>query len=148
MIHRTTSPDETFALAREFAGRLRVGDIVALDGELGAGKTLFVQGLAAGMGVPGEVFVRSPSFALLNEYRGGRLPLYHLDFYRLERAAEIWDLGLEEYLDGDGVCIIEWADRFPGALPGRTRHIRFRIVDEVTRTIDFVRSSVRPFVRS
>jgi tRNA threonylcarbamoyladenosine biosynthesis protein TsaE len=138
MRHRTTSPEETFELARAFAARLKAGDVVALDGELGAGKTLFVQGLAAGMGVPEEVFVRSPSFAILNEYRGGRVPIYHLDFYRLVRPEELGDLGLEEYLDGDGVCVVEWAERFPGALPERARHVRFCIVDETTREIEFV----------
>ena len=91
--------------------------MLALVGELGAGKTRFVQGLASGLGVPDDVFVRSPSFILINEYRGGRMPLYHFDFYRLERSDELGDLGIEEYLDGIGVSVIEWADRFPGALP-------------------------------
>jgi tRNA threonylcarbamoyladenosine biosynthesis protein TsaE len=137
MRHRTTSPQETFALAEAFAQKLAAGDVVALDGELGAGKTLFVQGLASGLGIPGDVFVRSPSFAILNDYRGGRVPLYHLDFYRLTRPEELRDLGLEEYLDGDGICVVEWAERFPGALPARTRRVRFEIEDETTRTIEF-----------
>ena len=132
---RTYSPDETFELAAGFADKLGKGSVLALVGELGAGKTRFVQGLASGLGVPDEVFVRSPSFALINEYRGGRMPLYHFDFYRLERADELGDLGIEEYLDGDGACVIEWADRFPGALPERAQLIEFRIVDEGTRDI-------------
>ena len=111
--------------------------MLALVGELGAGKTRFVQGLASGLGVPDKVFVRSPSFALINEYRGGRIPLYHFDFYRLDRADELGELGIEEYLDGDGACVIEWADRFPGALPKRTQLIEFRIVDEHTREIQW-----------
>ena len=137
MKRRTKSPDETFELAAKFAGELKEGDVLALVGELGAGKTRFVQGLAYGLGVPEKVFVRSPSFALINEYRGGRMPLYHFDFYRLERRCELGDLGMEEYLDGDGATVIEWADRFPGALPERARVVEFTIVDEHTREIDF-----------
>lgn len=134
--HKTTSPDETRALAKEFAKKIRAGDILALTGELGAGKTCFVQGLAAGLGVPAAAYVRSPSFILINEYRGGRLPLYHIDFYRLSKAKELGDLGLEEYIEGDGIAAIEWADRFPGALPKDTRFISFRIIDEETREIE------------
>ncbi|MBN1282523.1 MAG: tRNA (adenosine(37)-N6)-threonylcarbamoyltransferase complex ATPase subunit type 1 TsaE [Proteobacteria bacterium] len=133
----TRSPDETFALAAQFSRRLKPGDVLALVGELGAGKTRFVQGLAAGLGVPEGVFVRSPSFALINEYRGGRMPLYHFDFYRLTRPSELADLGVEEYFSGDGATVVEWADRFPGSLPERARTISFGIVDENTREIVF-----------
>ncbi len=136
----TKSPDETFELAAKFAQRLKRGDVLALVGELGAGKTRFVQGLAAGLGVPDGVFVRSPTFALINEYRGGRMPLYHFDFYRLGRESELGDLGLAEYMDGDGATVVEWADRFPGALPGRAKKIEFSIMDEKTRKIEFVSS--------
>ncbi len=138
MTHTTTSPDETFELAAEYARRLKRGDVLALEGELGAGKTRFVQGLAAGLGVPENVYVRSPSFALLNEYKGGRLTLFHFDFYRLVKQSELMDLGIEEYMDGDGITVIEWADRFPTALPARTKHIRFHIVDDNTREIQVV----------
>lgn len=138
MKHKTTSPEETFELARKFASRLRSGDVLALTGELGSGKTCFVQGLAQGLGVPTGVYVRSPSFILINEYRGGRIPLYHIDFYRLSEPQELDDLGLEEYIDGDGIAVIEWADRFPGALPQRTRRIQFAIVDEKIREIEFL----------
>ncbi|MFA4875081.1 MAG: tRNA (adenosine(37)-N6)-threonylcarbamoyltransferase complex ATPase subunit type 1 TsaE [bacterium] len=139
MKHITKSTNETFELAQKYARHLKSRDVLALEGELGAGKTRFVQGLAAGLGVPEKVYVRSPSFALLNEYNGGRLTLFHFDFYRLEREDELLDLGIEEYIDANGITVIEWADRFPGALPDRTRHIRFHIVDDDIREITFVR---------
>lgn len=142
MKHTTTSPDETFALARAFARKLHPKDVLALTGELGAGKTCFVQGLAAGLGVPLDCYVRSPSFTLMNEYGGGRLPLYHFDFYRLNDAAELADLGLEEYFDGEGVTVIEWADRFPRELPAYAIRIEFRIVDETTRIIEVINRSL------
>lgn len=140
MKHTTKSPDETFELARNFAKKLKVGDILALVGELGAGKTCFVQGLTAGLGVPKDTYVRSPSFTLMNEYSGGRISLYHFDFYRLEEAGELADLGLDEYFYGDGVTVVEWADRFPGAMPKSARFIGFTIVDELIREIEFVQA--------
>lgn len=137
--HRTRSADETFELARRFAAKLKAGDVLALEGELGAGKTRFVQGLAAGLGIPDTVFVRSPTFALLNDYRGGRLPLFHFDFYRLGAAAELQDIGVEEYLYGEGVCAIEWADLFPGTIPPHAVHVRFEVAGDEERVIEFVR---------
>ena len=131
----THSPDETKRLAANFASNLKPGDVLALEGELGSGKTQFVQGLARGLGVPEDRYVRSPSFILLNEYRGS-LSLYHFDFYRLHNPSELDDLGLEEYFDGKGITVIEWADRFPGALPKRTIHIEFEIIDENRRAIE------------
>jgi len=90
------------------------GDVFLLSGELGAGKTCLIRGLAGGLGISEHTF--SPSFILVREYRG-RLPLFHMDFYRLEQQAEIAELGLDEYLSRDGVCAIEWADRAAGLLP-------------------------------
>lgn len=135
--YKTSSPDETFELAKKFSHRLKRRDILALEGELGAGKTCFVQGLAAGLGVPEKLYVRSPSFTLMNEYAGGKMPLYHFDFYRLVKENELEDLGLDEYFSGDGVTVIEWADRFPGSLPKSAKHIRFRIVGENEREIEY-----------
>jgi tRNA threonylcarbamoyladenosine biosynthesis protein TsaE len=132
---KSTSPEKTREAAARFASKLKEGDVVALEGELGSGKTCFVQGLARGLGVSEKAFVRSPSFTLLNEYKGN-LPLYHFDFYRLFAAEDLGDLGLEEYFDGDGVTVVEWADKFPGSLPEKTIHIRFKIVDENIREID------------
>jgi tRNA threonylcarbamoyladenosine biosynthesis protein TsaE len=131
----TNSATETKQLAAQLASSLNPGDVLALEGDLGSGKTQFVQGLARGLGVPENGYVRSPSFTLLNEYRG-RYPLYHFDFYRLHEASALDDLGLEEYFDGHGITVIEWADRFPGALPERTIHIKFEIIDETRRSIE------------
>ena len=109
MTRLTHSEEETQAAARELAATLEAGDVVLLSGELGAGKTAFVRGLAAGLGIdPDDVF--SPTFTLVHEYRGGRLTLYHADLYRLEQAATD-DLGLEEMGASDGVLAIEWPDR-------------------------------------
>jgi tRNA threonylcarbamoyladenosine biosynthesis protein TsaE len=110
------SPEEMFAAGEALARELDAGDVVGLVGELGAGKTVFIQGLARGLGVPPEVPVTSPTFTLVNEYRGGRLPLFHVDLYRLEREDQLEDVGLDElYRRGDGVVAVEWFDRFPGA---------------------------------
>ena len=137
MMRRSTSSDMTHEIAKDFAEKLRPGDVLALVGELGAGKTCFVQGLAHGLGVPGRTYVRSPSFILMNEYSGGRLPMYHFDFYRLADPAELRDLGLDEYFYGEGVTVVEWADRFPGSMPDGARTIEFRITGENEREISF-----------
>ena len=110
----STSPDDTQALGEQLGRELAAGAVVACVGELGAGKTCFLQGLARGLDVPGPV--TSPTFVLINQYRG-RLPLYHLDAYRTDSLAEVVDLGLEEMLHGDGVTVIEWADKVAGLLP-------------------------------
>ncbi len=108
----TTTPEQTRALARDLAQRLERGDVVLLEGDLGAGKTTFIQGLAQGLGVPEDVYVSSPTFALITEYPG-RMILYHVDLYRLE-PEEVLDLGLEELL-AQGILAIEWAERLPFA---------------------------------
>ena len=126
MFHCPT-PADTLAAGRALAGELRAGDVLALVGGLGAGKTQFVKGLAAGLGLDPDG-VTSPTFTLLHEYRapGVRLPLFHADFYRLETAAEVATLGWEELVDeGAGVAAVEWADRFPELLPPGTRWLRF-----------------------
>jgi tRNA threonylcarbamoyladenosine biosynthesis protein TsaE len=108
----TQSEEETAALGRELAGTLRAGDVVLLHGDLGAGKTAFVRGLAEGLGVAREE-VSSPTFTLVQEYRGGRLTLFHVDLYRLNDPREVDDLGLDE-IAADGVLAIEWAEKWPG----------------------------------
>ncbi len=128
------SPDETFLLGKEVGAALRGGEVLALDGDLGAGKTHFVKGLAAGLGHMGEV--TSPTFTLVHEYTEGRLPLYHFDFYRLESEAEVVRIGLDDYLDMGGVAAIEWASKFPGLLPRGTRWYRFGAGTGDERTID------------
>jgi tRNA threonylcarbamoyladenosine biosynthesis protein TsaE len=128
----TRSEDETMAVARELAATLSAGDVVLLSGTLGAGKTAFVRGLAAGLGV-NPAAVSSPTFTIVHEYRGGRLVLYHADLYRLERTATD-EIGLEEMGVKDGVLAIEWPDRLTHALPG-TRAVRLEIIDEHMRRI-------------
>ena len=111
------SPEETQAVGARLGARLRAGDVVACIGELGAGKTCFLQGLARGLGV--ETDVTSPTFVLVNRYRG-RLPVYHVDAYRTASLTELVDLGLQEMLHGDGVTVIEWADKLLPLLPPST----------------------------
>ena len=128
----THSEQETAAVARALAEELRAGDILLLSGNLGAGKTAFVRGLAEGLDIdPREV--SSPTFTLVHEYRGGRLALYHVDLYRLDRAATD-DLGLEELGVDNGVLAIEWPDRLTHSLEGATA-VRIEIVDDATRRI-------------
>lgn len=103
----THSPEETEAVAAELASSLRGGDVLAMSGDLGAGKTAFVRGLARGLGYTGPV--QSPTFTIVNEYLGGRLPLFHFDLYRLGDAEELYELGFEEYPARGGVCAVEWS---------------------------------------
>lgn len=132
----TRSEEETQDLARSLASTLRAGDVLLVSGNLGAGKTAFVRGVAAGLGIDPEE-VASPTFTLIHEYRGGRLVLYHADLYRLEKAATE-DIGLEQMGVADGVLAIEWPDRLTHAIPG-AREVTIEIVDEDTRRI-FVNS--------
>lgn len=120
--HITQSPMETAALAGGLAGRLKPGLVIALHGELGAGKTCFIQGLARAMGVHRSV--QSPTYTLVNEYLGeNALPLYHIDLYRVRSPDEALGLGLDEYLFGRGVTAIEWAERAGDLIPPDTVHI-------------------------
>ena len=130
--YTTRSEDETASLARDLAATLRAGDVLLLSGNLGAGKTAFVRGLAEGLGIdPHDV--SSPTFTLVHEYRGGRLTLYHVDLYRLERAATE-DLGLEELGARDGVLAIEWPDRLTHSLAA-AKTIHLEMVDDQTRRV-------------
>jgi tRNA threonylcarbamoyladenosine biosynthesis protein TsaE len=114
-VFTTNSPDETEELGRGLAERLTPGDVLALVGELGSGKTRFVQGIARGLDIRG--YIKSPSFTIINIYEGGRLPLYHIDLFRISSSGELDGLGLEEYIYGKGISVIEWADR---AMDGNT----------------------------
>ena len=127
------SPDETQRLGAQLAHRLKPQDCVALIGEIGSGKTTFVQGIARGLGVPPSS-VASPSFVLVREYHG-RIPLAHADLFRLEGLAEAATVGLEEYYEGPGVTVIEWANRIPAVLPDQFLEIRFSMVNPKTRTL-------------
>lgn len=131
-IVETASPEETRRAGERLGARLQPGDVVALIGELGAGKTCFIQGLAHGLGVTGDV--TSPTFVLVNEYRG-RLPIHHLDAYRTGSLTELADLGIEEMLHGDGVTVIEWADKLLPLLPARTITVRLSGLGDEPRRI-------------
>jgi len=122
---KTSAPEETAGVGEKLARFLRAGDVICLNGELGAGKTRFAQGVARGLGVAGHV--TSPSFTLINEY-SGRIPFYHMDFYRLENPGEIEDLGCEEYFYGNGVTLVEWAERAGQGLPGERLDVVIRTV--------------------
>jgi tRNA threonylcarbamoyladenosine biosynthesis protein TsaE len=127
------SAEATRALAAGIARRATPGTVIALTGELGAGKTCFVQGLAAGLGVNGPV--TSPTFVLIAEH-AGRLPLYHVDLYRTESLEEIRGLGLEELLDGGGVTAIEWAEKAEPLLPSHTIHVKLQGVGDEVRIVE------------
>lgn len=128
------SIEETVAFGKSLAAALRPGDVLALCGELGAGKTHFTKGLAEGLGCdPQEV--TSPTFTLVHEYAGGRLPLYHFDFYRLESEDAVLQIGLDDYLASGGVLAIEWADKFAPLLPRTTRLFRFSTRSDGAREI-------------
>ena len=130
----TTTEEDTAAVGRELAPTLEAGDVVLLYGDLGAGKTAFTKGLAEGLGASrGDV--SSPTFTIMQEYRGGRLPLYHVDLYRLNDPREVEDLGLEE-IAADGVLAIEWAEKLPGRLkPSRCVEVRIEHGRGDARTI-------------
>ena len=125
------SSDETRLIASEFS--LSAGMVLSLIGDLGAGKTEFVKGLAIGLGFDNEV--TSPTFTVVHEYRGGRLPLFHMDFYRLNEEWELDEVGFDDYLMEGGVCAIEWGDKFPNRLPPNSVTIRFIIHGNDKRTI-------------
>jgi tRNA threonylcarbamoyladenosine biosynthesis protein TsaE len=131
----SNSPAETEAFGRQFARDLIAGSVLALTGELGSGKTQFVKGVAAGLG--GAAAVTSPTFTIVHEYAGGRLPVYHFDFFRLEDRQSTARLGLDDYFFGDGVSVIEWADRFPDLIPENARWLVFEMKSENQRVIAF-----------
>lgn len=134
MVIRTHSAEETERLGERLGKALEPGDVVALFGDLGAGKTTLTRGIAAGLGV--EADVHSPTFTLVHEHPG-RVPLYHVDLYRLEREEEVADIGIEEYVHGDGVTVIEWADRMKSLLPEDRLDITMRIAGEAEREMVF-----------
>lgn len=123
----------TVAAGRELGYAAHAGDVFGLVGDLGAGKTQLVKGLVEGVGCSAPV--TSPTFTLIHEYEGGRAPVYHFDFYRLDTAEAAMQLGLDEYLFGDGICVIEWADRFPDLLPQATRWISISLRENGDRVI-------------
>ena len=112
MRYITNSPEETYSVAAKFAKELNIGDVITLDGDLGAGKTAFTGGLAYGLGL--SDVVSSPTFTIVNEYRKGNIPLFHFDVYRLESEDDLYDIGWDDYLLNNGICVVEWSSIVPG----------------------------------
>ena len=130
----SVSADQTWEIARLIGEKLRKGDVLALSGELGSGKTCFTAGLARGLGVDEKYRITSPTFTLINEYQG-RFKLYHFDVYRLNGYSEFEDLGYEEYFCSDGIVVIEWAEKIVKILPADAFFISFEYLDENKRKI-------------
>jgi tRNA threonylcarbamoyladenosine biosynthesis protein TsaE len=133
----SSSPEQTAAIARRLVSTLAPGTVLALVGPLGAGKTAFVKGLAAGLGVPERQAV-SPTYTLIHEH-AGTLPLYHADLYRLAGSAEVAELGLDDYAERGGILAIEWAERAAGMLPAGTVTVRFEILGPKRRRLTIER---------
>lgn len=134
----SNSRQETADIAKQFAKTVKAGDIICLNGDLGAGKTAFTSGFAAGLGYSG--YVSSPTFALINEYRADMM-IYHFDVYRIDESVEMFDIGIDDYLFGDGVCIIEWAERIKDLLPDNV--INVNIEKDITKGEDFRRIVIK-----
>jgi tRNA threonylcarbamoyladenosine biosynthesis protein TsaE len=129
----TRNEQETRSVARQLAMKLMPDDVILLQGDLGAGKTTFTQGLAEGLGVLDNA--TSPTFTLVQEYRGGRLPLYHFDLYRLAGPEEVFNLGFFDYLEQGGVAVVEWPERLGSETPLERLVVNIQTVNEGTRTI-------------
>ncbi len=137
MEHLSRSSASTKRLGAQLAKMLQPQDVIALGGQIGAGKTTFIQGMATGLGVPPEN-VTSPSFVLIKEYHGGRLPIFHADLFRLEGADEAMSVGLEECYQMPGVTVIEWANRIPTIVPEEFLELQFEMVNRTTRRIQLI----------
>ena len=130
----TRSAEETIKLGEKIAARLKPGDIVALSGELGSGKTTLVKGIAKGLGVANYRYVNSPSFVLVKEYKG-KIPLFHFDIYRLDSLKDIEDIGYEDYLARRGVVVIEWSSKMTRILPKKHLEVSIKIKNPNERTV-------------
>ena len=132
MEYITNSPEETEKIGAALANTLKPGMVIAYRGDLGAGKTAFTRGLARGLGYTDSV--TSPTYTIVNEYLGGRLPLFHFDMYRLRSADDLWDIGWEDYLDRGGVCAVEWSENVADAMEGAIT-VSISKLDDTTRRI-------------
>lgn len=140
---QTHSPQETRALGAWLARQLKPGDVVCLWGDLGAGKSELTRGIAAGLGVTAPV--TSPSFTIMNVYTDGTAPLYHFDWYRLESSEELYEMGMDEYLGGDGVAVVEWPGVCPDALPETRLDVTLSPLSESDRAVALTpRGAFRP----
>lgn len=124
---QVSTPEETMAIGQRLAPMLQARDLILLDGDLGAGKTTFTKGLALGLGIKRNI--KSPTFTIIREYQDGRLPLYHMDVYRLEDGSGD-ELGLDEYFNGDGVSVVEWSKFVADELPDEYLRIAFKRLDD------------------
>lgn len=133
IFHFTTeSAEETESLGAQLGEKLRKGDVVALTGDLGAGKTHFTFGIAHALHI--DDYITSPTFTIVNEYEGGQIPLFHFDAYRLGDSSELYEIGFDEYVDRQGVIVIEWANLVEDALPDRTIRVNIQRRDQVSLT--------------
>ena len=135
MIFESNSAEDTFAFGQRLGRKAVPGEIICLDGDLGVGKTVFTQGFAAGLGI--DDYVNSPTFNIVKEYEGGRLPLYHFDVYRIGDPSEMEEIGYEDYFYGQGVSIIEWPGQIEELLPKEARWVRIR--KDLTKGFDYRR---------
>lgn len=135
MIFESNSAEDTFAFGQKLGREAVPGEIICLDGDLGVGKTVFTQGFAAGLGI--DDYVNSPTFNIVKEYEGGRLPLYHFDVYRIGDPSEMEEIGYEDYFYGQGVSIIEWPGQIEALLPKEARWVRIR--KDLTKGFDYRR---------
>jgi len=133
------SPADTERIGEQVSHLLQPGDVLAFTGDLGAGKTAFVRGLARGLGLSDRV--TSPTFAIVNEYREGPVPLFHFDMYRLGSSEELYDIGWEDYLRQNGVCAVEWSEIVEDALPADCLRVHIRYLDDTEREITISRSN-------
>lgn len=143
MLFQTSNANESQALGKRLGKTLRAGDIILLYGDLGAGKTTFTQGVAAGLDVDNEEYVRSPTFTLINQYQG-RHPIFHIDLYRIDSHADILNLGFEELLYGEGVLIIEWAEKLAINSSGESAS-EFKIDERIEIKLDILQNDMRSF---
>lgn len=128
----TKSSEETITLGKKIGSLLKPNEVIALYGFLGSGKTTLTSGIACGLGVKGQI--TSPTFILINEF-DGKIPIYHLDLYRIENISEIKDLGIDEYFNKGGVCVIEWPEKLRDLLPINAKKIKIEMLDETIRKI-------------
>ncbi len=130
----TKTAKETIALGKKIGAKLKPGDILAFYGDLGSGKTTMIKGIGLGLGVTEEDIVKSPSFIMINEYKG-RLPIYHIDLYRVRNIKEVLSIGFDDYIYGEGVCLIEWAEKAEGQLPENIIKVELESISENERKI-------------
>jgi tRNA threonylcarbamoyladenosine biosynthesis protein TsaE len=134
-VFTTNSPEETLLLGEKIADYLEPGDVICLNGDLGAGKTHLVKGISRGLGIS-EHLVNSPTFTLIHEYKG-RIPVYHFDLYRVKSASELRDIGAEDYLYGNGICVVEWPQVLENDLPQNAVQVTIEKIDKSSRRLTF-----------